>query len=212
MKRLLAILLLTLSFSSFADNEAGLEPGFHFVDTYRAACKAIDGRPICHVVKSDITEDQLQGYTIVKDVRISEGIVDGKTVLHAVRVNTEPGAPLKPAMPLGTGTVTVVGNAIMASAFIFPKAIPVILALGAVEAAVMLIDHDSAEWIEGANNDVLNWVSEATNDVIDTINPMKWEGGNVEYANTVVDDWVEGAANSTGDWFEGAANTIANWF
>jgi hypothetical protein len=58
----------------------------------------------------------------------------------------------------------------------------------------------------------LNWVSEATNDVIDTINPMKWEGGNVEYANTVVDDWVEGAANSTGDWFEGAANTIANWF
>jgi hypothetical protein len=57
------------------------------------------------------------------------------------------------------------GNAIMASAFIFPKAIPVILALGAVEAAVMLIDHDSAEWTEGANNDVLNWVSEATNDV-----------------------------------------------
>jgi hypothetical protein len=28
---------------------------------------------------------------------------------------------------------------------------------------------------------------------------MKWEGGNVEYANTVVDDWIEGAANSTGD-------------
>jgi hypothetical protein len=33
---------------------------------------------------------------------------------------------------------------------------------------------------------------------------MKWEGGNVEIANTAVDNWIEGAANDTGDWFEGA--------
>jgi hypothetical protein len=84
MNKLLAIILLTISFTSFAAGDDGLEKGFHFVDTYRAACKAIDGKPICHVVKADITKDQLQGYTIVKDVRISEGVVNGKTVLHAV--------------------------------------------------------------------------------------------------------------------------------
>jgi hypothetical protein len=28
-----------------------------------------------------------------------------------------------------------------------------------------------------------------------------WEGGNVEIANTAVDNWIEGAANDTGDWF-----------
>lgn len=224
MNKLLAILLLTISFNTLASKEDGLEKGFHFVDTYRAACKAIDGKPICHVVKADITKDQLQGYTIVKDVRISEGVVNGKTVLHAVRVNVKGGeAPVGEAVPLGTGAVTVVGDAIMGAAFIFPKAIPVILVLGAVEAGVMLLDGDAAKWIEGANNDVLNWTSQAMTDVVDTINPMKWEGGNVEYANTVVDDWiegaaldtgdwVEGAAKDTGDWFEGAGKTIANWF
>ena len=213
MNKLLAILLLTFSFNSFASDEDGLEKGFHFVDNYRAACKSVDGKPICHVVKSDITKDQLQGYTIVKDVRISEGVVNGKTVLHAVRVNVKGGeAPVGEAVPLGTGAVTVVGDAIMGAAFIFPKAIPVILVMGAVEAGVMLLDHDAAEWIEGANNDVLNWTSQAMTDVVDTINPMKWEGGNVEIANTAVDNWIEGAANDTGDWFEGAGNTIANWF
>jgi hypothetical protein len=29
----------------------------------------------------------------------------------------------------------------------------------------MLLDGDSAKWLEGANNDVLSWVSEATTDV-----------------------------------------------
>jgi hypothetical protein len=113
MNKLLAILLLTFSFNSFASDEDGLEKGFHFVDNYRAACKSVDGKPICHVVKSDITKDQLQGYTIVKDVRISEGVVNGKTVLHAVRVNVKGGeAPVGEAVPLGTGAVTVVGDAI----------------------------------------------------------------------------------------------------
>jgi hypothetical protein len=32
--------------------------------------------------------------TLVKDVRISEGVVNGKTVLHAVRVNVKGGAEL----------------------------------------------------------------------------------------------------------------------
>jgi hypothetical protein len=53
---------------------------------------------------------------------------------------------------------------------------------------------------------IVNWTSQAMTDVVDTINPMKWEGGNVEIANTAVDNWIEGAANDTAPVPKGTAS------
>lgn len=167
MKKILAVLLLALSFTI---NAGGLEKGFAFVDELRAACKNIDGRQVCHVVNKDLPKEKLQGYEIVKNIRISRGMVNGKVVLHAIRVNASGGEQV-PLMPKGAATLTGISDAFF---IVGPIAAPVVAVLGAAEVITLLVDDDAGAWVDKANQDTLNFVNNVGEAVIDTLNPWNW--------------------------------------
>lgn len=167
MRKILAVFLLALSFNI---NAGGLEKGFAFVDELRAACKNIDGRQVCHVVNKDITKEKLQGYEIVKNIRISRGMVNGKVVLHAIRVNASGGEQV-PILPKGASTLTGISDAIFIGG---PIAFPVVAVLGAAEVVTLLVDDDAGAWVDQANKDVLNFANNVGEAVIDTLNPWNW--------------------------------------